>query len=330
MRAAAGTRRLVFATLATLAVAAPACKRGAKGPPATPPRPSLGSVTVENRSPPRPELAPSRRPEDLDIDEDVITAAVRKSLLASGLFAAAGGDAGAAPTARARLIFGAECVELGSKGEARAQVRLRVDTRPSEAPGAVDFDLEGQGVEPYTVPSLPAKGKLAPAAAEPERKLPSLTALVTRISRDLIDSVAARRRLQEGSPGALHAALVADGGELREEAIRIVGERQLRDEVPTLLTLLSADEEPIRDAALGALIAMRERRAVRELTQSRSLRDRREMRKIIEAISILGGQEADEYLSFVAATHDDDEIKAEAASARARLQRREAEAGAGK
>ena len=78
----------------------------------------------------------------------------------------------------------------------------------------------------------------------------------------------------------------------------------------------------MRDAALGALIAMRERRAVRELTQSRSLRDRREMRKIIEAISILGGQEADEYLSFIAATHDDDEIRAEAAAARARLQRR--------
>jgi hypothetical protein len=328
MRAAAGTRLLVLATLAALA--APACKRGAQAPQA-PPKPSLGTVTVDNRSPPRPELAPSRRPEDLDIDEDAITAALRKSLLASGLFAAGAGDGGAAPTARARLVFGAECVELGAKGEARAQVRLRVDTRPSDAPGAVAFDLEGQGSEPYAVAPPPsAKGKLAPAAAQPEPKLPSLTALVTRITGDLIESVASRRRLQEGSPGALHAALVADGGELREEAIRIVGERQLRDEVPTLLTLLSADEEPIRDAALGALIAMRERRAVRELTQSRSLRDRREMRKIIEAISILGGQEADEYLSFVAATHDDDEIKAEAATARTRLYRREAEAGAGK
>ena len=150
---------------------------------------------------------------------------------------------------------------------------------------------------------------------------------MTRVVRDLVEGVAARRRLQEGSPGAVHAALVADGGELREEAIRVVGERQLRDEVPTLLKLLGADDEPMRDAALGALIAMRERRAVRELTQSRSLRDRREMRKIIEAISILGGQEADEYLSFIAATHDDDEIRAEAAAARARLQRREAEAG---
>jgi hypothetical protein len=95
-----------------------------------------------------------------------------------------------------------------------------------------------------------------------------------------------------------------------------------------LLKLLGDDDESVRDAALGALIAMRERSAVRALTESRSLRDRREMRKIIEAISILGGQEADEYLSFVAATHDDDEIRAEAATARTRLQRREAEAGA--
>jgi hypothetical protein len=49
------------------------------------------------------------------------------------------------------------------------------------------------------------------------------------------------------------------------------------------------------------------------------------MRKIIEAISILGGQEAEDYLSFVAATHDDDEIRAAAAAARARLARRRGE-----
>jgi hypothetical protein len=223
-------------------------------------------------------------------------------------------------------VFTAECVEEGTKGEARAQVRVRVDTRPSDAPGAVEFDVEGQGVEPYTVAAK--KPKQAPAARDEGG--PSLTALVLRIARDLIDGVAARHRLQEGSPGALHAALVGDAGDLREEAIRVVGERQMRSEVPTLLKMLSDPDETVRDAALGALIAMRERSAVRELTQSRSLRDRREMRKIIEAISILGGQEADEYLSFIAATHDDDEIRAEAAAARARMQRREAEAGTGK
>ena len=132
--------------------------------------------------------------------------------------------------------------------------------------------------------------------------------LALRVAKDLLNGFVARRRLYEGPPSVVHAALMADGGELREEAIRVAGERQLREEAPTLLKLLGDDDETVRDAALGSLIALRDRRAVSELTRTRSLRDRREMRKIIEAISILGGQEAEEYLSFVAATHDDDEI----------------------
>ena len=311
------SRPLVLSTLSTLATLAalatlagaivtPACRRRAAAPPSRPAPPLLGAIAIEDQSPPSDE-----RP-----DAVAIEAELRRVLLASGMFAAAGADAGAAPTARARVAFATECVEEGAKGEARAQVRLRIDTRPSEAPGALAFDLQGQGVEPYAVAVKKARGTEAPAPR------PSLSALVVRITRDLVEGVATRRRLQDGSPTALHAALVADGGELREEAIRIVGERGLRDEVPTLLKLLGTDDETVRDAALGALIAMRERRAVRELTQSRSLRDRREMRKIIEAISMLGGQEADEYLSFVAATHDDDEIRTEAAAARGRMQRR--------
>jgi len=311
MRAA---RRLLVAAVLAGLLAPSACRRKTAAPAPPPPRPVLGAVALENLS---------AGADNAQVDEAHIEGALRKALATSGLFGPAGVDAGAAPTARARLTFGAESVEIGDKGEARAQVRLRVDTRPSEVPGALEFDLQGQGVEPYTV--APVKPRAGQAGAPPAR--PSLTALVERIARDLVEGVAARRRLQEGSPAALHAAIVADAGELREEAIRIVGERQIRQEVPTLLKLLSDDDETVRDAALGALIAMKERSAVRELTQSRSLRDRREMRKIIEAISILGGQEADEYLSFIAATHDDDEIRADAAAARARMQRREAEAG---
>jgi hypothetical protein len=316
MRRSRGARLVLAAALAG-ALAMPACKRKA-GPPATAavaPRPTLGAIVIEDPA--------VQRPEGDQIDAKALEKDVRQALLASGMFAATGGDAGAGTAARARVAVAAETVELGAKGEARAQVRVRVDSRPAEAPGAVSFDVGGQGVEPYLVEAGKPRG--GAAAGQPPR--PSLTALATRIARDLIEGVAARHRLEDGAPSAVHAALVADGGELREEAIRIAGERQLRDEVPTLLKLLGDDDEAVRDAALGALIAMRDRRAVRELTQSRSLRDRREMRKIIEAISILGGQEADEYLSFVAATHDDDEIRAEAAAARARLQRREAEAG---
>ena len=102
----------------------------------------------------------------------------------------------------------------------------------------------------------------------------------------------------------------------------------MRGEAPALLALLEAPEEPLRDAALGALIALGDQRAVAELARHRSLRDRREMEKILEAIAILGGDEARSYLSFVADTHDDESIRKQAAEALRRLDRRTRPAGA--
>jgi HEAT repeat protein len=82
-----------------------------------------------------------------------------------------------------------------------------------------------------------------------------------------------------------------------------------------LLRLLSDEDENVRDAALGAVMTLRERRAVKVLTQSRSMRDTREMQKILSALAVLGGAEARDYLSFVAQNHDDDEVRAMAKQA---------------
>jgi hypothetical protein len=46
------------------------------------------------------------------------------------------------------------------------------------------------------------------------------------------------------------------------------------------------------------------------------------MGKILEAIAALGGDEARDYLGFVAESHDDEDIRALAADARRRLQQR--------
>jgi hypothetical protein len=308
---------LLAVALGTVA-AAPGCRRGTPPAPPPPKPPVLGTVTVENMTP---------GSDGARLDVDAMERDMRAALQASGLFApAAGGvndrnDAGAGATSRARLAVAVELVEAGTKAEARARVRLHIDTRPANAPGAVALDLEGQGMEPQQ-PRRHARG------ADPGGQPPPdpLGPLALRVAKDLLSGFVAKRRLYDGPPSAVHAALVGEAGELREEAIRVVGERQLREEAPTLLKMLGDDDETTRDAALGSLIALRDRRAVSELTRTRSLRDRREMRKIIEAIAILGGQEAEEYLSFVAATHDDDEIRAEAAAARTRLLRRQSDA----
>jgi hypothetical protein len=292
-----------------------ACHRAAPPVPAPPPpRPQLGEIDVQVSTPPDEKFPPQ-------LDQARIERSLREHLLGTGLFSPAGVDAGAGTTARLGAWIAAEAVEVGAKGEAHARVQLRLDDGRGAAPEAVSFELEGRGSERYALP--PGRKGAAPAARDTV-----VGNLVVRIANDLIDGYVARRQIAQGPPAAVHAALAADGGELRDEAIRAVGERKLRDEAPRLLKLLNDPEEQTRDAALGALIALGDRRAVSELTRTRSLRDRREMRKIIEAIAILGGEEADQYLSFVAATHDDDEIRAEAAAARARLERREIDATA--
>src|SRR6185369_10212012 len=100
------------------------------------------------------------------------------------------------------------------------------------------------------------------------------------------------------------------------------GARGLTSEAPSLLALLDDPEESIRDAALGALIALRDQRAVAQLARHRSLRDKREMTKILEAISQIGGEEAEQYLSFVADAHEDADIRQQAREAHERLLRR--------
>ena len=91
--------------------------------------------------------------------------------------------------------------------------------------------------------------------------------LVTRTVGDLLAAYVARQKLYGGDPRPCASALQADAGELQIEAIRAVGERKLTSEVPRLLKLLEHPDESVRDAALGALVELRERRAVSVLAE---------------------------------------------------------------
>jgi hypothetical protein len=288
-------------------LASPSCKHAAPAAPPPPARTVLGAIVVRDLTPS--EGAPA------EVDVTAIGGNLRARLLATDQFENTDGGAGDRAVTRLDVQLGLDGAEVEARGVAHAHVALHLVTRPQDAPGAMDERLEGTGEQPYTVRARMDKRAL-------------YATLVERVAGDLLDDFTARRRLERASAEALHAAMVADGGDLRLEAIRLIRERRLASEAPTLLTLLDDPDEPTRDAALGALIALGDRRAVTALTRSRSLRDRHEMRKIIQAISMLGGDEADDYLSFIASSHDDDEIRAEAKAARERLQRRRADASA--
>lgn len=247
----------------------------------------------------------------------VIEARLRASKLVSQP-AVAGAEAGVdSPSAlpegagQVRVVarVTAELIEVPPKAKVRAVAMVQLDTRPSDVRGALSEQLAGSGEG-----ELPSGAALTARTAAAER-------VAERTVADLLDAYLARARLDLASPAELHAVIEDPASPLRDEAIRQVGARQLRDETPRLLELLRDDNEAVRDAALGALLALREPRAVHVLTKSRSLKDRREMRKILDALATLGGREALDYLSFVAEGHSDEEIRTMAAEARDRLLR---------
>jgi hypothetical protein len=245
------------------------------------------------------------------VDREALEQKARSQLLQAGIFAGETPEStrpGSA-VARMRITLSMELVRADGKAAARASVGLNVSTRPDGvAPSHFGEDVQASAEMLYD------------QEAQSDKK-GVLQRLAERVVGDLLAAYVARQKLWSAKPKALHAVLAAPG-ELRLEAIRVTAARGLREEVPSLVALLSDDEETIRDAALGALVELRDPRAVPALTKAKSMKDRREMRKIVDALAALGGQEAADYLSFVADAHEDEEIRNMAKAALVRLRSR--------
>jgi hypothetical protein len=285
---------------AMLALGTPACKRPSV---TSQPSPWLGPVAVTTT-----EEAGN---ESSLVDREALARMARTQLLRAGIFAGQAVESSnpGAAVARIRITLSMELVRADGKTAVRADVRLNVSTRPA---GAVAWhfaeDIQANAEMLYDPETHPDKKGVLQRLAE-------------RAVGDLLAAYIARQKLWSADRQAVHAALVAPG-EMRLEAIRVAAAHGLRDEVPSLVALLSDDEEAIRDAALGALVELRDSRAVPALTKTKSMKDRREMRKIIDALAALGGQEATDYLSFVADAPEDEEIRNMAKAALLRLRSR--------
>ena len=292
--------KLLVAALVAWGALLPACKGcGEKTSPTAAGRPSLAGVTVNPIAPV--DFLGTK----IQLDRADLAAKAKKVLDDADVFAPPDANR---PTAQVSLTIEVFAVTGVDQPEIGAKVRLRIAVRPSSVPTRFAEDVEALGQAPL-------------AKQEAEEARAAFQRLAGRIVGDLLLAFVTRQKLWEGSAPEIAAALKSAEGDVRVEALRIVAAQSLRDEIPTVLRLLSDEDENVRDAALGALVALHERGAVKALAQSRQMRDAREMRKILDAIATLGGREAQEYLSFVAETHDDEEIRDMAKAAMDRLGR---------
>jgi hypothetical protein len=261
----------------------------------------LGAVVV-NRA-----AAATVAGESIRVDDAALAAKARDALARAGIFALTG-VTGKEPRANVAIAIDALGEGEPPDPEIAVEVRVRIEVVPSGA-GTARY-----GEDAAAVGQVPAGHGVVYLGAAFQR-------LAERTTEDLLLAYAERQRLWLAADADVARALASDNPELRLEAIRIAGTRKLRAQLPTLIHLLTDVDEATRDAALGAVVVMGDRTAVRALTESRQMRDGYEMTKILDAVATLGGQEASDYLSFVSETHDDPDVRKVAKAALDRLRK---------
>jgi len=145
---------------------------------------------------------------------------------------------------------------------------------------------------------------------------------VERAAADASAALILKEKIRVGPPDAAITGLRSPDLDLRAWALAVIGDRHLTEAFDQVVASLQSERDEERDAAIGALLSMRDPRAVGPLTRLAEFGDHGLMRRVIDAVATLGGDEAQDYLEFVASGHPDDDIKRQAAEALRRLERR--------
>jgi HEAT repeat protein len=297
---------LRLACVWVVALAAVGCKRTASAPP---PPPESAEVRVLYKGQ---ELAGAPK-----LDLAALTASARAAIASSSGVPVRedGGVDGKASDARQRryrlrveLEIGAAEDERAHRGNLRALVVARLSPVGGE-PGALSFEQTALAERAYT-PGKPGE--------------PAWQAHADHAVRDCVGGVGARVRLAAGDVGAIVAAIDGADDDLRDEAMRLAGERKETTAVPALIKRLKSDDHAARDRAIGALAAIGDTRAVRPLTEVAKFNELGDLPKVLDALATIGGPEARSYLEFVASGHDSPDIRDLAKEALVHLDRRQA------
>lgn len=226
-------------------------------------------------------------------------------------------------------------VRIGeAAGDGESLMRAYVSTRLTQLGGGSDLPIANEAIAERAL-KPGESGNAVVARAHLERALDDVVGGLAGLARIHFGGDAALLAALDGTTGTT-PNLVGPGGaagpggsaanEIRAEAMRVAALRKDRAAVPRLIALLRSDDGKTRDRALGALVEIGDRRAVKPITELAKFQDVVELPKVIDAMGSLGGEEARAYLEFVLSAHDDSEIKQLAQAALQRLDRRLAEA----
>ncbi|MBI4508624.1 MAG: HEAT repeat domain-containing protein [Deltaproteobacteria bacterium] len=246
--------------------------------------------------------------------QEVLEEKLAGRLTATGLFALAGPGQADGPPSKLRME-----VALGLVGDDRKAPKIR---------GMLLLQVKIAGASPEEDGTLEENLiSEVPMARSEQGIAEQCTAFLSRMLDDAVRGLAAKEKIRLGDRDAVREALGGSDPLLFRAALSSVAAHGLKELVPNLISLLGSEDPAVRDGAIGALVEMRERTAVAALTGLAKFGDLDTMRRIIDAIGTIGGDEAHSYLEFVAQGHGHPAIRELAQKALQHLEDREKNTG---
>lgn len=191
---------------------------------------------------------------------------------------------------------------------------------------------EDGGSDPAPTEQIALEHELMSASQGTESSGPSRAAIISReVGRAAAlaaHGLIAKEGVRSGDTARVIEALGrGDDPTVQGFAIEVARARRLSEARPALESLLVADVEQ-REAVIGALVAIGDPASVRALADLPTRGRVEVLHTAIEAIGLLGGEDAEAYLEVVSTGHPDPEIRAHAATSLAELVRRQSAAAA--
>lgn len=152
----------------------------------------------------------------------------------------------------------------------------------------------------------------------------SFEALTQRVVAQAIKDVETGLLIDEATDAEVLRQLQEGDRRAKSRALEAVRDRKLRGGADALIKILGDDEEEpeLVMKAIGALVALKETRAVGPMIDSARRRPSIYLGQIIFGVAEIGGKEAEAYLFTVASGHPDPEMRSSAERALSELQRR--------
>jgi hypothetical protein len=225
------------------------------------------------------------------IDASAVDASARDALAAAGFALGEG-------TRPHRALLVLREVRLlppaAGDGRPRAEVTVEIVLAPT-----------ARGGGPPLRESATAAAPLPVGGAAREGWLGALREAAQRASEGLALAVAAGDK----AVNLLVADVSAEDPRVREQAIRVLGERRSRAAVPVLIARLKEEEPRLAHRILGALAQIGDERAVPALIEVSRGGDAALAARLARYIGDIGGAEAEGYLLTLASGHADRRVR---------------------